>query len=409
MNKHQQIRIITVLFLLTQTFPPFNLIMPFIGIIQVAIFTGLFVMMFPRLIEQKTIIALLAYGSLNCYFYLRGNQFYSGFNSVIVPFLHMISGLLITEYALKYDKNNKYTRLVVITVITANVIMAMISIPMVNMYPNMMRGAELNNATAPRMVSIFAWIMSYSTVHGIPLLMPPLTFLLLKSYNYRKEHKRWFFVFLVLLYITYLSNATTAFLLSVIAVFTTYFFNMERFERKKLKKMVVVGIIASVIFQPTFLLSGLEVAKNTMDERASNYKKIEEFEDELEYGESEGDFRNRVDLYETSSELFAESPFFGTSTPELISKHTWIVDRLALFGLVFFIPVVYLFYVYFRRIYSVLIHTKVIFVYGFSTMLFMLLLKNDFGQGTWHYGFAYLPLFCRYIDYQIDNNFKTKR
>jgi hypothetical protein len=381
--------------------------MPFIGIIQVAFYVLLAILFFPSLLTKKTIISLILFAGVNFFFYLRGNEFYSGINTVIVPFLVMLSGLLISEYAIKYDKDYKFTKLVFTTVIAANVFMAVISIPQLMFAPNIIRGAELNNSTDESMRTVYAWVMSYGTVHGIPLLMAPLTFLCLYLYRNGKRYKKWSFITLLLLYVVFRSNATTAFILSVFLILTSVFLNAEEFNEKLLNKLAVTLALLFIFGQPEVIVTSLDVAQETMDERGSNYKKIDELEDELMYGDSDGDWRKRVELYETSSTLFMESPLFGTKTPEMISRHTWIVDRLALFGLVFSIPIVMLFYYYFRQMYSNLIHTKVTFAYGFIGLMFMLYMKNDFGQGTWLYGFAFLPLMCRYVDYMID--YKLKR
>jgi len=401
MNKHLFFRIFTLWFLLTQTCPPFNLIMPFIGVSQVALYVLLAIMYFPSLLNKKTIISLILFACVNFLFYFKGNEFYQGLNTVIVPFLIMLSGLLIAEYAFKYDKDYIFTKSVIITVIAANVFMAVISIPQLIVAPNIIRGAELNNSTSEDMRMVYGWIMSYSTVHGIPILIAPLTFLCIHLRRRGCRYKKWLVITFLFLFVVFRSNATTAFLLSVIMLIGGIFLNTEKFDKKLLVRFTILISLLLVFGQPEVIVSGLDVAQETMDKRGSNYKKIDELEDELMYGDSDGDWNKRVVLYETSSTLFKQSPLFGTPTPEMISHHTWIVDRLALFGLVFSIPMFMLFFYYFKQMYSNLYHTKVIFVLGFVGLLFMLYMKNEFGQGTWLYGFAFLPLMCRYIDYRF--------
>lgn len=402
MNKHQLFRIITLWFLLTQTCQPFNLIMPFIGIAQVALYVLLAILSFPSLLKKKTIISLILFTSVNFFLYSKGNEFYHSFNMVVNPFLIMFSGLFIAEYAFKYDKDYKFTKLVITTVITANVFMAVISIPQLIVAPNIIRGAELNNSTSDEMRTVYGWVMSYSTVHGIPILIAPLAFLGKHLYCNGSGYKKWGIITFLLLFVVFRSNATTAFLLSVMMLIGGFFFYTEKFDKKLLKKFAILISLLLVFGQPEVVVSGLDIVQETMDKRGSNYKKIDELEDELMYGNSDGDWRMRVDLYERSSALFMQSPFFGTPTPEMISRHTWIVDRLALFGLVFSIPMFMLFFYFFKQVYFNLYHTKVTFVLGFVGLLFMLYMKNDFGQGSWLYGFAFLPLMCRYVDYKLN-------
>ncbi len=55
-----------------------------------------------------------------------------------------------------------------------------------------------------------------------------------------------------------------------------------------------------------------------------------------------------------------------------------------------------------KGVYHKLHHTKVTYMMGIAGFLFLLYMKNEFGTGTWLYGFTILPLLCRYIDREID-------
>jgi len=141
-----------------------------------------------------------------------------------------------------------------------------------------------------------------------------------------------------------------------------------------------------------------------MDPSGASYYRIEDIKNSIVYGDVDGDLGTRQNLYSSSFDLFLSSPLWGTSSPHFVSRHTWIIDRLAVFGLLFIIPLVLVFVSIFKSVYPTLRHTKVIYICCFSCLVLMLFLKNDFGQGTWLYGFGYLPLLCRYIDYVDDNN-----
>lgn len=409
MNNHLLFRIFAIFLVLTQTFSPINLIFRFGHTLKFALFVGVGIALFPSLLSKRSIGACFFYGIVMLTYFLVGNSFFNSIISITTSWLIMMSGLLMTEYAIKYDKNNKFTLAIVVCLFASNVLMALISIPQLLINPDIIRWeSHFHEVEGGEMA--FIWLMKYQTMHGIPFLIAPLVFLCRRSFPKNKKLSViWIGTASILLYVVFLSNATTSLLLSLLMLILSMAFNRESFDKKSCTSIIVVGILGLILIQPTTIAVVLGFMQQFMNPSGSGYKRVEEFSYSLTHGmDSDGDMGMRQDLYTSSSNLFLDSPLFGTSTPELISQHSWVFDRLALFGVFFIIPLILLFVFHYKTTYRSLNRTRFVYLLGVSSMLIMLTTKNDFGQGTWLYGFAYLPLLCRYIDYLYVKSFKVK-
>ena len=397
MFKHWVILIVTIWLVLTQTFPPINLVLSFGDTIKFVVFVVIALILFPSLLTKRSVVALFIYTAIAFIYHLSGNAFFDTINSIVTVIPVMLSGLLIAEYALKYDKTYMYSRIIIITVILCNVIMCLLSIPQIMQDPNIVRTSSREGYID---LSMFYWIIQYNTVHGLPILFAPLTFICRRTFF---KDKRLFYplllVILLLFYVVFKSNAATAFFISAIMVVVGFLFNNENINKKLIVRLSAVGLLALLVMQPFVMEPILSTIQTYMDPSGATYYRIEDIKTSIVYGDVDGDLGARQDLYSSSFNLFLTSPVWGTSTPELVSRHTWVIDRLAIFGLLFIIPLVFVFVNIYKSVYPTLRHTKVIYICGFFCLVMMLCVKNDFGQGTWLYGFGYLPLLCRCIDY----------
>lgn len=403
MNKHLIFKIVSIWFLITQTFPPYDYFIHMKGVITIGLFIIVAVVLFPSLLSQKSIIALFLY-SLAVYFvFLRGNAYYDSIARVIVPSLTILSALIITEYTFRYDVEFKYTKSILITVLVTNMIMILISIPQLAINPNIIRGASTFGVEG-REEMVYYWIISYATIHGLPCLFAPLVLLCKKFYHQDKKKMIIYgFITFTLFYIVYKSNATTPLLLSVIMIFLGLFFNFKKFNLGNVLKIIILSAFIGMVLSASIMVPVLNTAQNFMDPSGSNYKKIEEIKDSFIYGDSDGDMEVRQNLYKQSKDLFFAEPFTGTSQSNLISMHTWILDQLACMGIILFSTFIFLAYYHVKRVFGSLNATRSMYLWSIVAMFAMLYLKNSFGSGTWLYGFAFLPLLCRYVDFIIIN------
>lgn len=394
---------VTIWLVLTQTLPPINLIFPFGDTIKFVSFAAITLVLYPSLFTNRSVVALSVYAVMIFVYHLMGNAFFDTINTVVTVIPVMLSGLLIAEYAFKYDKTYKFSKIIIITVLLSNVIMCVLSIPQILAYPNIIRTSSREDATFA-LTTLLYWIIQYSTIHGLPMLFAPLVAFCRKTFRKNKALSLILLsIILLLFYVVFKSNAATALLMSAMMIVVGFFFNNDRFDKNTISRLAIIGVLGLILMQPVVIGPILDSVQSVMDPSGASYYRIDDIKNSIVYGDSDGDLDTRQDLYASSFNLFIESPLWGTSKPELVSRHTWIMDRLALFGLLFIVPLVLVFVYHFKASYSRMIHAKVIYTCGFVCLLLMLSLKNEFGQGTWLYGFAYLPLLCRCYDSVIDD------
>lgn len=405
MKKQTLAFLLTLLFLVLLTFPPISSLLHIGGAVKLAIYVLGMLVLYPTLILKKSMVAVLIYGLTTFIFYVLGNRFFDRIEIVIVPILGMMCGMLISEYAFTYDTKGNFTKMVVLTAVVLNVIMALITIPQLHIHHNLIRNYKdiISDEIAYGLIPTY-WVTSYSTLHGITCLFAPMVFLS-RRFLKKKKMKQFYFwlgAILVLMMLLLQANAAIPLIMAFILTGVSLLFNFEHFTSDNIKKVYFVGLLALILLNPTILVSLIDLIQRMLPMGGASYVRFEEMKDVIIYGEADGDLKTRMEHYRQSLSLFCDSPLWGTSQPELISHHTWILDRLACFGLLFFFPMVYLFATHIRRVYKSLNHTQVTYFFGAFGYLLLLLLKNDFGIGTWLYAFGILPVICRYIDMTID-------
>ena len=363
-------------------------------------FVFIAIVLFPELLSKKTVLALLVYTAAVFLVYLRGNSYYDSIAKVIVPSMQMLSALIITEYTFKFDLNYKYTKTVLLTVLITNMIMIVISIPQLLINPNIIRGANTFGIDDNEKM-VYYWIISYETIHGLPFIFAPLILFCRKFYHKKKKFLFYAFVIFMLLFIVYKSNATTPLVLSLIMIIVGFTFNFKKLDTKSVLKILFFTFLSVFILSSNIMVPILTFSQEVLDPGSSNYKKIQEIKDSYTYGDADGDLELRQGLYTQSKELFFDEPLLGTSRSELISMHTWIWDQLACMGIIFFSTFVILFVIHVKAVSKSMNYSKIMYLCSIASLVGMLFYKNSFGSGTWLYGFAILPVLCRYIDHEL--------
>lgn len=403
--RHKLFKYITIGFLVTQLFPPVWLYIPVGGALVLAGYVGLSVVLLPNLLKSKVILFLSIYTLITFLLFLTGNKFFNTINSVIIPFLTVMSSLLIVNYSIKY-KDISFVKTVIYSTFLLLITITIISLPFVYKFPNIIRGASIYAASTEN-ITEFYWVIGYGVVHGLTVIFAPLGFFFRKIYKSNKFSSiLWLGITLLLLYIVYLSNATTALIFSIFSFIGGILINISTLSKKSILKFVFFGIVSIFIFNKTTIVAVLDSVQPLFNENGSNYKKIDDIKDSFIYGDTDGSVGAREDLYDDSLTLFLESPIIGTTKGDMIGLHSYFLDRLAALGILLIIPLILMFVSHIKSIYQRLERTRIIYLIGCMTYIIMLSLKNEFGTGTFLFAFAILPLFCFYIEnvLNITNN-----
>ena len=377
--KHYIFKAIAILFILTITFPPF--------IIGVSVRAGMVLVaslfLFPKLLTKGSFIALLVYTFEMFLYYLLGNRYFESVNSVISPFAVIGSSIILTEYIIQYDKENSFSRLSILVIIIVDLLMSLISIPILNNDPNIIRNIYSEGMRGVGRSLLYMFIISWGTISSLPFLFAPMVNICKKTYKTKKStFLFWFISIIILFFIIFRSNITTPFIVSIIMIIIGCIIGFERFTKKNIVKTIFLGFFAISLTSPVIVIPVLNFFQENMV-GGDTSGKLDEIKDAVVYGDVDGDLGSRNDLFNQSLSLFFDSPFTGTSNPEKIGQHSFFIDRLACHGVLFIIPLIILFVVMIRRIYRNLTHSKVIYVFATGSFLFMLLFKSDAYMEIW--------------------------
>lgn len=398
-NKTKQVItiLLMVFYIITSIFPPFFYFFP----IQPSLLMGAFwlgmVVLYPGILKTKSMLILYVYITILTIYHFFGNSYFSDISSVIMPFLLFSCPIFLSEVTYKYISKNYYKYIVFATSIVLSAII-IISIPSWLIDPLIMRGASIN-ATGDDVfdISLYYWVIDYGIIHQIFILLPVVLFLLRSSLKIKIAERAWWLIFLLLLlFIIYASNAGAVFILSIILLFISLWFRGRTVNSNIILSLLIVLVFFLIIYFLDIIPIILQFIKSLMPEGSYSADKLEEIRVFLLTGDKETDLSNRSDFYSMSFNLFLESPLFGTSTPNAIGNHAYVIDQLALLGLFGCIPLFMLYKVQLQRLYKTLNYTKLIFILAAFSYIFLLTFKYSFGN---IFIFGLLPIFCWYGEF----------
>ena len=272
--------------------------------------------------------------------------------------------------------------------------------------PNAIRMMTRYSITLKDMSIVYAYyrmgLSSYAFPHALPVLIPPAV-MGIKNKDLPKKVRLlcWISLFSLILLI-YLSGIMTALLLAVVGLVIAIVTKAGEM-RHNLQRFFLIGIVVLPFLFPSIMGSILHEAKMAVGEDSYYYNKLESFEMSVVSGGDEesddGDWEERKDLYSKSVNGIFENILVGTN--QKVGGHSSFLDRLALLGLVGFIPFL-IFFIRQLRYPEKLIPKKARIYYyeGMVMGLLMLALKSSFRPETIIVLFSILPIAVYYLSYE---------
>lgn len=409
-KKHRLFLIAAIWLLLVVLFPPLNYIFPFGYAIKYAIFMAVALLLFPKLLFKRSMVILIVYTVETFFYYLIGNDFFKSVNDVVTPFFAIGATLILIEYTLNYDLHYKFTKKTLLISIVALIGISLISIPILLINPMIIRLAySVSSKGDQDVAALSSFLISWETINGLVYIMAPMVFMCKKALRWDKyRFFFWLFALLLFYFVLLISNVATPFVISTLLILISFFFSYERFSQKVFVKMGALSIVMMFLMNPSVMVPTISFFQEHM-ERGSTYTRLEEIKYTIINGKASGnDMEKRNEHYEQSWNLFLESPLIGTTTPKKIGHHSYLLDRLACHGIFLIIPFVLLFYEQYKKVYKTLIHTRVIYIWGVLSMVFLLIYKGE-SDTNYLCGFFLLPAMCRYIDSFVESNIKIRK
>lgn len=359
----------------------------------------------PQFFKTKAFYALVMYGVVVVFNHIMGDGYYASW-----PFLISdISSLVFyggVYYYLFHGAENK-TRNVIMYFLLFVIVFTSIGTYFADKSsPDIVRAMVLySNKGADNSPFYRMGVCHYSMPHALPVLIAPF-FLWLKSNRIKRKIKYlMLLVLLFLLLLVWTSGATTPLLISVFALFVSLFIGPQKTYKNNLLILAIVFAITIPLLTDEVQLEVIHYLEGVVPEENANYGKLQDFENNIIYGEASGDMAARSDLYGKSISAFLNNMVLGTNNKLSVGGHSVILDRFAMLGIVGMLPFLLFFYYLFKDMYYNTPSNRRIFILiGIICFVLMLLLKNILGMWMYTAVFVMLPLMVNNDSLGTENN-----
>lgn len=341
--------------------------------------------------STKSFIYLLLYFIVVFLNLIGGDRYFSNIGKVIqeVATLFFTSSLIYYVYSRDCVKFTKW--LLVSTMIV--IVYYSISTFLINLeYPGIVREtvALINEENRQSVILYMRGLVNYQLPHALPIIIPALIFNI-RSNVYTKFIKFLFFVVLVAaLAIVYMSYSATALILSILILVLSLMVKEDSVKNNIIRLMVITVIALPLLINPEFIFGPL-LRLFSSEENTIYFDRLFELQDLSATGSASGDLASRQTRYGMTFSLIKENILFGSN--KLPGGHMAIIDRLAILGLVGFIP--YLLFIICQIKYAakrINVYSKTYYAIGIFAALFMLTMKGMSSWEIWYFMLTIMPL-----------------
>ena len=184
-------------------------------------------------------------------------------------------------------------------------------------------------------------VLSYDVTHGLPLLVPPLI-MWLRTKNIGKRWRIFCLISLICIFIlTVIYDVTTVQFLALFGVGASLLIYPNQDKKNQQRIIIAAILVLPFILSSSLqneLLGGVEsIASGAMKEKVADMRY------DLNHDDGTSDLAGRGLLYGRSIDAFISSPIIGTDDYSLIGGHSAVFDRMGAFGLIGFIPFLFIF------------------------------------------------------------------
>ena len=163
-----------------------------------------------------------------------------------------------------------------------------------------------------------------------------------------------------------LGDVTTALILSIIIIAFLAIYKPNASKQRNIQRIVLTGIISILLLNPLTISTVLHTIQPI----------FEGITDYLHGDDSGEDVTARSSLVNKSIDAFIFSPITGEHDDNKIGHHNLLIDRLAVMGIVLFLPFMFLLFERYKRIIKLLRGGKYYYIITYLAFILMALLKN---------------------------------
>ena len=356
---------------------------------------------------HKTFFAMMLYIGIVVLNYFGGDYFFNNYAKVIDEFIQLFIPSSMLYYLLKYRDYKLYRTMLVFfgVVLTYSTIISFIAD---QQYPGIMRlesfQANIEANAAILMPFFRIGLSDYTLPHALPVIAPGLI------YCIRRKTGWWrIFLWIVLAasaVLTYVSGSFTAFMMEIVVVLISFLIGRNN-KRGTRRSIILITVVALPFILSTQLqYQTLHSLKGIFDSDGLTYHKLDDLEQSILSSEATGSLEAREEKYESTIEVIVNNILIGTNT-EQTGGHSSIPDRLALLGLVGFIP--YILFIYLQTKFTLLNiaqNKRIYYLIGIAAGLIMMTVKSMSSWQMWFLFLAVLPGLLLFVDDDVEYNTK---
>lgn len=362
------------------------------------------ILVYDGLLTKKTTLAAIGY--IATMFILRylGVEY---FESCLSESVSILFAVVATEHYLK-TRDNRYAKWVLISFYGSFIFMSLISIPQFYLFPEMTRQLLFTEVEGYMVETKYYWSLSYASMQSIPVVLIPLL-LIAKNSNIKKTRILSISAIVIILVCLTLGDATTPLLFSAIVVALILYFKKELSLIKNIRRLIPWGILGVLVFNKYTIIALLSFVQPIF-EGTTNYGKIDDSISYLETGvvEESSNMGQRDLVYDQSKEVFFSHPFWVEKNDDRIGHHSYIIDHLAVMGLIFIIPFMIMMIVIYKKQKQELSIFRDYYIINFGVLVMMAYMKNYFIIRDACFIVPLALLYLEYLTNNKNNNVKIK-
>lgn len=348
--------------------------------------------LYPKAFLKLQYAFLFYYFIILCIFFMLGHNL-PDIRWSILEIITPLSSLTLATVFL-YNKDFIGIKIVTIVGLTIIIISSILTLPIVINEPDTLRMMVLYSTEGDyeSINKLYkSGIASFGMVHALPFLFPLLIY---KMKNTNKLLFRIGYLATVAIpfYMLVKASFGVPIILSTLAIAVSIILS----EKKRSNILLAVALSAFLILlaDSDLVVSGLRSIQPIFTDTAID-EKISDIVVSIETGGSRGQVGGRKVLYQMSWLTFFENPLFGSLDKDDAGGHAFLVDRLAYFGLVGAIPLIFFFYLAFREHYLIIEKPqRAYYLISISQFVFLVVTKNIVGIEYFLYLFVFLPGLC---------------
>lgn len=393
MFKKKIFRCVAILFVIIETFPP---IRGYIGVrdwIPMFFLIAVSFSLYPKFFFNKELFSLLLYLMVLLLFSFMGHTM-GNKSWITAQILYPLACLSIISVFLDNHDIYGLKLVTLIGLFVAGITSVLTIIIVINsnnsdVVRDMVANSDINYVLKYQKRGM----ASYDMIHSLPFIYSLLVV------HLKTKRKFIFKIFsLMLILMTFCMIIKSSFATPLILSVFVIFFSIVISKNQILNFLfgIIIVLCCLIYLNENLVISGLKTIQPIFQETRIA-RKIDDIVLSIKHESAEGSVA-RLDTTKMSWNAFLESPFWGNMDKEKAGGHSFILDRLAYFGIIGIIPFVVFLSLVFKRHFNFM-NKNIRVYYLLSLFVFILLgcLKNLGGVEPFLYLFVFLPGISSFI------------